>query len=183
MRFIKRVLAFALAACIGLVLAHQWRVLNQPVGEVESVVKTRPEAGVYSYYYEDCRCMFWTSDSKMWVSIEELPKPDFTDEARRNSYSGGVQMRVLLGADGKVAEAIPYGPLPYGLTEEIVSAAKRIRFTPASVFDGKPESVWVTIGYGFQTVPGILRDTYETRVYVLDHYDVSDHGRERRLER
>lgn len=181
---LKRILPFVLTAFAGLILVYQWKLYNQPVPQVESLVNSQAEQSpVYSYYDYHCKCMFWTTDSKKWVSIKELPKPNFTEEARRNSYSGGVQMLVLLGDNGRVLQATPYGSLPYGLTEEIVSAAKRIRFEPASVFDGYPESVWVGIGYHFKTVPGVLGDTYETSVEILDHFDIDHNGHQLRLER
>lgn len=180
---LKRILPLMLTTFAGLVLVYQWRLYNQPVPPLESLVNSNAESNLYSYYDYQCQCMFWTTDSKRWVSIKELPKPNFTEEARRNNYTGGVQMRVLFGANGTVLQAKPYGPLPYGLTEEIVKAAKRIRFEPASVFEGKPESVWLTIGYWFETVPGVLDDRYETKVDVFDHYDVDHHGHELRLER
>jgi Gram-negative bacterial TonB protein C-terminal len=180
---LKRILPFVLTTYAGLVFAYQWRLYNQPVPQLPSLVDSRAESNLYSYYDYECRCMFWTTDSKQWVSIKELPEPYFTEEAQIHNFSGGVQMRVLLGADGTVLQAIPYGPLPYGLTEEIIKAAKRIKFDPATVFGPTPESVWVRINYEFKTIPGYLSNSYQTRVYVFDHYDVDHHGRERRLER
>jgi outer membrane biosynthesis protein TonB len=62
------------------------------------------------------------------------PEPFYTNEARRNHVTGTVKLRMILRADGKtVSDITPLSELPYGLTEEAMSAASAIRFKPAIV--------------------------------------------------
>jgi hypothetical protein len=38
--------------------------------------------------------------------------------------------------------------LPYGLTEQAIASARKIKFTPA-MKDGKPVSMWMQLEYNF----------------------------------
>ena len=179
---LKRVLPFLLTACVGLLVGN-FALTIKPNANAGHSLASRVEQRSYSFYSEQCRCMTWTSERKYWVDIKNLPKPDFTAEARRHRFTGGTEVRVLLGADGKVSKIEPYGLLPYGLNDKIRSAASGIEFTPAAVFVESPESVWVTIDYQFKTVNNGFHDTYEVEVIVFDHFDVNRNGLDIRLER
>ena len=76
------------------------------------------------------------------------PEPGMTEEARHASANGVVRVRALLDADGAVKHVLVVKPLGYGLTEQALDAARRIKFKPA-VKDGRPASQWVTIEYNF----------------------------------
>ncbi|HEX6182440.1 MAG TPA: energy transducer TonB [Pyrinomonadaceae bacterium] len=82
--------------------------------------------------------------------ITSKPHPGFTEEARRNNVRGRVRLRAVLGLDGVVRHVFVLEGLPFGMSEECVAAAKRIRFTPA-VKNGRPVSQIVVLEYNFDT--------------------------------
>jgi TonB family protein len=72
----------------------------------------------------------------------------YTEEARRNLLQGTVVLSVLFGADGQIHDIRTLKGLPYGLTENAIEAAKRIRFQPAIRY-GKPASVRTVLEFNF----------------------------------
>jgi hypothetical protein len=59
-----------------------------------------------------------------------------------------VIIRAVLAADGQVRAIRPIRTLPYGLTIKAVSAARQIKFIPATV-DGAPVSQAIQLEYNF----------------------------------
>ncbi|HVS21896.1 MAG TPA: TonB family protein [Pyrinomonadaceae bacterium] len=76
------------------------------------------------------------------------PEPTYTEEARRNQTTGTVVLRCIFGANGKVFGIRAVSSLPDGLTERAISAARQIRFIPATK-DGHPVSMWMELQYNF----------------------------------
>ena len=76
------------------------------------------------------------------------PYPRYTDEARNNSVSGNVILRVLLKANGDIGRITVIKGLPFGLTQQAVRAAAAIKFLPAEIM-GMPTDTEVTLDYGF----------------------------------
>jgi len=72
----------------------------------------------------------------------------YNEKARRNQTSGTVKVAVEFGADGKIGFVFPFQTLPDGLTENVINAAKSIKFEPA-VKDGKPVTVVTNLDYSF----------------------------------
>jgi TonB family protein len=72
------------------------------------------------------------------------PRPNYTEEARRNKVQGHINMRILVGADGTVKEAIILDGLPDGLNDEALKTARNIKFKPA-MKDGNPVDFWIQI--------------------------------------
>jgi len=71
------------------------------------------------------------------VEILFKPKPDYTDEGRKLKIDGEVRLQVLFSTDGKVQVLKVLQGLGYGLDEEAVKAAEKIRFKPA-LHEGQP---------------------------------------------
>ena len=80
--------------------------------------------------------------------ILSKPLPNFTERARSRGTSGRIALRLILAADGTVQHILVLNPLPDGLTEQAVAAARHITFKPA-IKDGRPVSQFVTIEYTF----------------------------------
>lgn len=59
------------------------------------------------------------------------PQPGFSDEARKAKYQGAVQLRVVIGEDGRVRSASVTRPLGKGLDEKALEAVKSWKFRPA----------------------------------------------------
>jgi TonB family protein len=72
----------------------------------------------------------------------------YTEEARRHLLQGTVVLSVLFGADGHIHDIRTIKGLPYGLTENAIEAAKKIRFQPAMRY-GKPVSVRTVLEFNF----------------------------------
>src|SRR5262245_35829084 len=81
-------------------------------------------------------------------SILYREKAQYTKEAKDNKVEGMVILRVVFGADGQVSDINVVRGLPYGLTENAIIAAKKIRFEPA-VKDGHPVSVRGHLEFAF----------------------------------
>lgn len=76
------------------------------------------------------------------------PRPNYTEEARKNKISGVVLARVLVGADGTVKRVQIVRGLPDGLDEEAIRAAYQIRFKAATK-NGQPVAYQMNIEIEF----------------------------------
>lgn len=72
------------------------------------------------------------------------PMPSYTDEARDRGVQGVVSLRVLIGADGLVKMVKLIRGLPYGLDEQAIKAAYKLKFKPA-MKDGQPAAYWMPV--------------------------------------
>lgn len=89
------------------------------------------------------------SDSKVVKArILSKPVPDYTTGAQLAGVSGTVVLQMILGSDGKVRNILVLRSLGYGLAGEAVKAARKIKFTPATL-DGNPVSMYVRVEYNF----------------------------------
>ena len=80
--------------------------------------------------------------------ITNNPEPEYNEEARKYSVRGEVILRVVLAADGSVQHILVCKPLPHGMTEQAIKAARQIQFTPA-IKDGRPVAQASIILYTF----------------------------------
>lgn len=76
------------------------------------------------------------------------PEPHYTEEARRNQTTGTVVLRVVFSQTGQVTNIRALQPLPFGLTERAIAAARGIKFMPATI-NGRPVSVYMQLEYNF----------------------------------
>jgi protein TonB len=76
------------------------------------------------------------------------PEPQYTEDARRNQVTGSVVLRVVFSRTGEVTNIRAISPLPFGLTERAIAAARLIRFRPATK-DGRPVNVYMQLEYNF----------------------------------
>jgi hypothetical protein len=66
------------------------------------------------------------------IKILSQPQVSINNEARRAmQLSGTVRLRVTFLASGEVGLISPINRLPYGLTEDSITAARKIKFVPA----------------------------------------------------
>lgn len=78
-----------------------------------------------------------TTGSNAPVEITFKPKPDYTDEGRKERINGEVRLQVLFSVDGRVHVVRVVQGLGYGLDEQAVKAAEQIKFKPA-LHEGQP---------------------------------------------
>lgn len=76
------------------------------------------------------------------------PEPQYTEEARRNQITGTVVLRVVFASNGEVTQIRAVQPLPFGLTERAIVAARQIKFIPA-LKGGHSVSVQMQLEYNF----------------------------------
>ena len=76
------------------------------------------------------------------------PEPRYTEEARRNDVTGTVVLRVVFSHTGQITNIRALQPLPFGLTEQAIVAARGIKFMPATK-GGRPVSVYMQLEYNF----------------------------------
>ncbi len=115
-----------------------------PGGVVESVQKPEQTAGAA----HAAGAPYKSGEVERKAIIVFKPEPGFTGDARRNSITGVVRLRVVLTGDGKVRNISVIKGLPDGLTEMSISAARHILFFPAQV-GGRAVSQYVTLEYNF----------------------------------
>ena len=71
-----------------------------------------------------------------------------TRESERNRVQGEIRMAIEFLKDGSVGVVYPYKKLPYGLTEKVVEAIRKVEFEPA-MRDGKKITTVGTLSYRF----------------------------------
>jgi len=76
------------------------------------------------------------------------PRPNYTEEARKNKIQGVVRARVLVGIDGIVKQVRIIRGLPDGLNEEAIRAAMQMRFRPA-MRNGQAVAYWSLLDVEF----------------------------------
>lgn len=76
-------------------------------------------------------------------------EPEFTDEARKARYQGGVRMRVIVGPDGLVQRVELLKALGLGLDERAIDAVRQWRFRPGTK-NGRPVSVEAEVEVTFR---------------------------------
>ncbi len=81
--------------------------------------------------------------------ILNAPRPEYTEEARREKTQGAVKVAVLLGADGTVRSARVTGGLPNGLNEKAIVAVHKLQFRPATDASGRPVDSWISVTVHF----------------------------------
>lgn len=72
------------------------------------------------------------------------PKPQYTEEARKNKIQGNVTVRLLVGADGLVKQVKVTRGLPDGLDEQAIRTAYQMRFKPA-MKGGNAVAYWMPV--------------------------------------
>lgn len=78
-----------------------------------------------------------TNGANTPVEITFKPKPDYTDEGRKQKINGEVRLEVLFKSDGQIHVVRVLQGLGYGLDEQAVKAAEQIKFKPA-LHEGQP---------------------------------------------
>ena len=82
------------------------------------------------------------------LKIQSKARPAYTDFARFYWITGTVILRITFLASGEIGSVTVVTDLPFGLTEQALIAARRIRFEPA-YRDGSPITVSKAVEYSF----------------------------------
>lgn len=82
------------------------------------------------------------------LKIISKPHPAYTDSARSAGVEGIILIAAMFGANGKIEHVLFLSRLGNGLDEQVLKAARSIKFEPATK-DGKAVSVVKRIEYSF----------------------------------
>ncbi|MBI1761760.1 MAG: TonB family protein [Acidobacteria bacterium] len=86
--------------------------------------------------------------ARMRPTILYREKARYSEEARQQHAQGAVVLMATFTANGQITDIRVVRGQPFGLTEEAIQAAKRIRFQPA-VENGVPVTVRAQLEYNF----------------------------------
>jgi TonB family protein len=81
--------------------------------------------------------------------ITDKPRPSYTKAASRAGVQGYVILKIMLSSKGEIGRVRVIRRLPFGLTENAIRAACKIKFKPA-VKDGQQVSQWLDVDYTFR---------------------------------
>jgi periplasmic protein TonB len=76
------------------------------------------------------------------------PRPNYTEQARKEKIQGIVLARALVGPDGVVRQVVIRRSLPGGLDAEALKAVYQMRFRPA-MRNGQPVATWISLEVEF----------------------------------
>jgi len=94
------------------------------------------------------RTVFSGAEVTTKLRMLSKPEPTYTHSAKAAGVEGTVVLRAVFAEDGTVKSVLILNPLPNGLTERAIQAAKKIKFTPATK-DGRLVSTYVQLEYNF----------------------------------
>jgi len=106
------------------------------------------DGGSYGNNVNDLDRVFPANQVSVRLRILSKPEPQYTEEARRTGISGTVVLRAVFSSRGEVINIRAVQPLPCGLTERAIAAARQIRFLPA-LKGGRLVSVYMQLEYNF----------------------------------
>lgn len=92
--------------------------------------------------------VYSTREVETKARIISRPEPQYTEEARSGNVRGTVVIRAIFAFDGRVRGIRVIKGLPRGLSYNAMSAARQIKFIPATI-NGKPVSQYIQIEYNF----------------------------------
>jgi len=94
------------------------------------------------------RLVFSGKEVTTKARVLSKPEPQYTNDARALGVTGTVVLRCVFTAEGVVKHLLVVRGLPAGLTEQSISAARRIKFVPATK-NGRPVSTYIQLEYNF----------------------------------
>lgn len=159
--FLKRVLPFALALVVGVMLVKCLGISGWHVNSV--VMPQQSSLADGSEVLSEGR-IFTPREVDQKARILSRVEPRYTEEARRNAMEGTVVLRAVFSANGEVTNIRVVGDVPFGLTESAVEAARQIRFAPA-VKNGRAVSQHIQIEYNFNLLSKHTQVEYNFNLY------------------
>lgn len=73
------------------------------------------------------------------AKITFRPEPSYTEEARAKQFKGQIILDTVLCESGHVTDIIVVEGQPYGMTEKVIEATRKVKFIPAEK-DGRQVS-------------------------------------------
>lgn len=92
--------------------------------------------------------VFKPNETTTKAKVLYKPEPSYTEAARKYSVTGTVVLRGVISTEGRIIGIHVEKRLPHGLTEASITAAQRVRFTPATK-DGLAVFQSIQLEYNF----------------------------------
>jgi len=89
-----------------------------------------------------------SDENRTPMKVISRPLAGYSDRARRARKSGTITLLVMFSHSGQIGFVLPLSSIGYGLDDEAVAAAKRIKFIPPTV-NGQPVTVFRRVVYSF----------------------------------
>ena len=144
----KRAMVIVALGCIG--VAGIWSCTKEPPAK-DQRGKQPPAAGAPASNVTN-----GDSQEAPEIPVDVMPKVikaivDYPEEARSRGEQGIVQVKALVGKDGKVTEASvnPTQPVSDVLAKAAVAAVKQWTFEPGKQ-KGEPVAVWIVVPVNFK---------------------------------
>jgi hypothetical protein len=126
---------------------------------------------IYAFLLNAVAALLCASIYAQTRPLKILEKPVPVTPSDRLASIGHVQRTITLKVEflssAEIGEVIAIAKLPYGLTEDAMEAARKIKFEPKMV-DGKPKSVKITVQYEFSESSGGWYRIPRIRAQVID---------------
>jgi TonB family protein len=139
----------------GFVIAALLALPMAATGGSDSTDSARPaaeRAGLTTEIHDGIAVYAFVVDGPITEPLKlEGPNPNYPEAARDARIQGIVVMKVVILADGAVADVEVVREAPLGLTEAAVEAVRQWRFEPATL-DGRPVAVsyFLTVRFNLQ---------------------------------
>ena len=82
-------------------------------------------------------------------ALQNRPMPIYSERARANRVEGTVLAAIEVDEAGKPASVLIFAGLGYGLDEQAIKAARKMKFSPATI-GGKPVRFWIPLFIEFR---------------------------------
>ena len=89
-----------------------------------------------------------SKDLDQKVVVLTKPEPSYTESARQAKTKGAVVLKAVFAANGGITDVQVVSGLPFGLTEQALTAVKQIRFVPG-IKNGNYVSTTLQLEYNF----------------------------------
>jgi periplasmic protein TonB len=121
--------------------------VDEDVEIADSLVDADDLVDFSDFNYDDGGDAFVVSQDKPTLTV--YSPPDYPEMARASQLEGPVVVKVQVGTDGSVLQAIVIQAVHPMLDREAVKAARRCKFKPGKQ-RGVPVKAWMAIPYAFR---------------------------------
>jgi TonB family protein len=142
---------------------EHYKLMAEAAASLESYLKFNQDTVINEFWREQLDAMRFyiewagkkgtdphvlSGNKNLKPTIKYVDRAKYTDEARQAGVKGKAILRVEFAADGQLKHVLVLQGLSHGLTQEVVRAARKMKFIPA-MKDGQAISVISNIEFDF----------------------------------
>jgi tetratricopeptide (TPR) repeat protein len=102
--------------------------------------KTEKDLPATSATAEECSPVYKAEDVTQMALLKEPLQVSYTDDAVQNKVAGRIVLQLVVCSDGRVSDIKLDEALPFGLSERVIDAIRKVRFQPA-LLGSQPVSI------------------------------------------